>query len=58
MRKFDLKSILIGITIGIICTTSFFFLIGDIDVEIELGEKNNTNHKNKKTEYIPFQKSN
>tara|TARA_Y100000590_G_scaffold76544_1_gene84677 strand:+ start:2073 stop:2216 length:144 start_codon:yes stop_codon:yes gene_type:complete len=47
MNKFDLKSIFMGIAIGIICTTSFFFLIGDIDVEIELGRKDNTNHENK-----------
>ena len=47
MKKFDLKSIFMGIAIGIICTTSFFFLIGDIDVEIELGRKDNTNHENK-----------
>lgn len=58
MKKFDLKSIFMGIVIGIICTTSFFLLIGDSDMEIELGEKENTDHKNKKTEYIPFQESN
>ena len=41
MKKFDLKSILIGVLIGIIGTTSVFFLIGDIDLQtkIQLGEK-------------------
>ena len=58
MKKNGLKTIFIGALIEIICTTLFFFLIGDIDIEIELGEKETTNHKNKKTEYIPFQKSN
>ena len=43
MNKFDLKSILIGVLIGIIGTTSVFFIIGDIDIqtEIQLGEKEN-----------------
>ena len=41
MKKFDLKSIFIGLVIGIICTTSAFLIIGDIDIEIELGEKTN-----------------
>ena len=41
--KFDLKSILIGVVIGIVGMTSVFFLIGDIDIqtEIQLGEKEN-----------------
>ena len=49
MKKFDLKSILIGALIGIIGTTSVFFLIGDIDIEteIQLGKK-----ETKKTENI------
>jgi len=33
--KFDLKNILIGTAIGIIGTTSFFLLIGDIDVQTD-----------------------
>ena len=43
MSKFDLKSILIGVLIGIIVTTSVLYLIGDIDIqtEIQLGEKEN-----------------
>ena len=41
MKKYDLKSILIGVLIGIIVTTSVLYLIGDIDIqtEIQLGEK-------------------
>ena len=40
MKKYDLKSILIGVIIGIIVTTSVLYLIGDIDIqtEIQLGE--------------------
>ena len=47
MKKFDLKSILIGLIMGIICTTSVFFLIGDIEIEteIQLGEKANQDNK-------------
>ena len=43
MSKYDLKSILIGVLIGIIVTTSVLYLIGDIDIqtEIQLGEKQN-----------------
>ena len=43
MKKYDLKSILIGVLIGIIVTTSVLYLIGDIDLqtEIQLGEKEN-----------------
>ena len=43
MKKYDLKSILIGALIGIIVTTSVLYLIGDIDIqtEIQLGEKEN-----------------
>ena len=43
MKKYDLKSILIGVLIGIIITTSVLYLIGDIDIqtEIQLGEKEN-----------------
>ena len=45
--KFDLKNILIGVVIGIISTTSVFFLIGDIEIEteIQLGEKANQDNK-------------
>ena len=41
MSKYDVKSILIGVLIGIIVTTSVLYLIGDIDIqtEIQLGEK-------------------
>ena len=43
MKIYDLKSILIGVLIGIIVTTSVLYLIGDIDIqtEIQLGEKEN-----------------
>lgn len=34
--KLDFKNILIGIIIGIISTTSIFFLIGDIEIETEI----------------------
>ena len=46
--KFDLKNILIGVVIGIISTTSVFFLIGDVEIEteIQLGEKANQDNKN------------
>jgi len=46
--KLDLKNISIGVVIGIISTTSVFFLIGDIDIEteIQLGEKANQENKN------------
>ena len=44
---FDLKNILIGVVIGIISTTSVFFLIGDVEIEteIQLGEKANQDNK-------------
>ena len=45
--KFDQKNILIGVVIGIISTTSVFFLIGDVEIEteIQLGEKANQDNK-------------
>ena len=45
--KFDLKNILIGVVIGIISTTSVFFLIGDVEIEteIQLGEKATQDNK-------------
>ena len=45
--KFDLKNILIGVVIGIISTTSVFFLIGDVEIEtkIPLGVKANQANK-------------
>ena len=45
--KFDLKNISIGVVIGIISTTSVFFLIGDVEIEteIQLGEKANQDNK-------------
>ena len=45
--KFDLKNILIGVVIGIISTTSVFFLLGDVEIEteIQLGEKANQDNK-------------
>ena len=45
--KFDLKNILIGVVIGIISTTSVFFLSGDVEIEteIQLGEKANQDNK-------------
>ena len=45
--KFILKNILIGVVIGIISTTSVFFLIGDVEIEteIQLGEKANQDNK-------------
>ena len=41
MSKYDVKSILIGVWIGIIVTTLVLYLIGDIDIqtEIQLSEK-------------------
>ena len=41
MNKFDWKILLIGVLIGIIGTTSVFFLIGDIDIQtdFQFGEK-------------------
>ena len=43
-----MKNIFIGVLIGIIITTSVFFLIGDVDIqtEIQLGEKANQIDKN------------
>ena len=35
MSKFDLKSILLGVLLGIIVTTSVLYLIGDIDIQTE-----------------------
>jgi len=45
--KFDLKNLFIGVVIGIISTTSVFFLIGDVEIEteIQLGEKANQDNK-------------
>ena len=45
--KYDQKNILIGVVIGIISTTSVFFLIGDVEIEteIQLGEKANQDNK-------------
>ena len=45
--KFDLKNILAGVIIGIISTTSVFFLIGDIDIQtdFQFGEKSNQDNK-------------
>ena len=45
------KHILLGIIIGIFCTTLVFFLIGDvaIETEIKLGEKNTQDNENVKT---------
>ena len=44
---FDFKNIFIGVVIGIISTTSVFFLIGDVEIEteIQLGEKVNQDNK-------------
>jgi hypothetical protein len=46
--KFDLKNILIGITIGVIGTTLVFFLIGDVDIktDFQFGEKSDQDNKN------------
>ena len=45
--KFDLKNILVGVTIGIISTTSVFFLIGDIDIQtdFQFGEESIQDNK-------------
>ena len=47
MKKIDLKSIFIGVLIGIICTILAFLIIGDVDIrtEIQLGEKTNQINK-------------
>jgi len=44
---FDFKNIFIGVVIGIISTTSVFFLIGDVEIEteIQLGEQTNQDNK-------------
>ena len=44
---FDFKNIFIGVVIGIISTTSVFFLIGDVEIEteIQLGEQANQDNK-------------
>ena len=45
--KFDLKNILVGVTIGIISTTSVFFLIGDVDIQadFQFGEESEKDSK-------------
>ena len=45
--KFDLKSILVGVVIGMVGTTSVFLLVGDVDIqtEIQIGEKTNEDNK-------------
>ena len=42
-----MKKIFIGIIIGIICTTSIFLFLGDIDIqtEIQIGEETDTKNK-------------
>ena len=56
MKKYDLKSILIGVLIGIIVTTSVLYLIGDIDIqtEIQLGEKENKWRNYSTNGYCPY----
>ena len=45
--KFELKNILVGVTIGIISTTSVFFFFFDIDIQtdFQFGEKSNQDNK-------------
>ena len=45
--KFDLKNILVGVAIGMIGTTSMFFLVGDVDIQtdFQFGEKSNQDDK-------------
>ena len=33
--KFDLKSILVGVVIGMVGTTSVFLLVGDVDIQTD-----------------------
>ena len=42
-----MKKIFIGIIIGIICTTSIFLFLGDVDIqtEIQIGKKTNEDNK-------------
>ena len=45
--KFDLKNILVGVVIGMVGTTSMFFLLGDVDIQtdFQFGEKSNQDDK-------------
>ena len=45
--KFDLKNILVGVAIGMVGTTSMFFLLGDVDIQtdFQFGEKLNQDNK-------------
>ena len=45
--KFDLKNILVGVAIGMVGTTSMFFLLGDVDIQtdFQFGEKLNQDDK-------------
>ena len=47
------KHILLGIIIGIFCTTLVFFLIGDVEIETEFkfGEKNTQENENVKVNF-------
>ena len=47
------KHILLGITIGVFCTTLVFFLIGDIEIETEFkfGEKSAQENENVKVNF-------
>ena len=37
--KFDFKNILIGLLIGIIATSTFLLMIGDVETEIIIGSR-------------------
>ena len=35
--KFDFKNILVGLLIGVITTTTFFLMVGEVETEIKIG---------------------
>jgi len=39
--KFDFKNILVGILIGVITTTTFFLMVGEVETEIKIGSSTN-----------------
>ena len=45
--NFDLKNILVGFTIGMLSTASFFLLVGEVDIQtdFQFGERSDKNDK-------------
>ena len=39
--KFDFKNILVGLLIGVITTTTFFLMVGEVETEIKIGSSTN-----------------